>query len=106
MGVSFKREVLASVILTTVAISAGQTAIMKSQAVVSLAISPMKSSVQSGSRILIKVVLTNISNHDIVVVREVSGTDCKVDVRDMAGTLASDTKYGRLWNGHAAVTDT
>jgi len=67
----------------------------------SLAISAVQKSASVGSPLEIEVVLTNNTNHDITVGRELSGMDCRVDVRDRQGKLPADTRFGYLRNGHA-----
>jgi hypothetical protein len=75
------------------------------QPVVTLNVSAVQPSVKVGSPVRVKVVLQNISDHDIIVSREVRGLDCRVDVRDAEGRLAPDTKLGYLWNGHVSNPD-
>jgi hypothetical protein len=72
--------------------------------VISLAINA-KGTVKIGSPIVIGVILTNTSRHKIVVERQVRGTDCQVDVRDMSGKLAPDTRFGLIYNGHVSISD-
>lgn len=71
----------------------------------SLTISAAKDSVKSGSPVLIEVTLLNISNHDIVLDRLLSGADCRIDVRDVNGKWPPDTKFGYIHNGHVPVAN-
>jgi len=75
------------------------------QPVITLSISAVQASAKVGSPVRVKVVLHNISDHDILVAREVRGLDCRVDVRDAEGKLPPDTKLGYLWNGHVSNPD-
>ncbi len=67
----------------------------------SLTISQVRDSLKIGSPILVRMILTNNSNHDISVGRDVRERDYQVEVRDANGDLAVDTKYGHARNGHA-----
>jgi hypothetical protein len=96
---------VACLCLVAVQLSAsGQTTAPAAKPVISLAIHSI-ASIQAGSKVFIHVVLTNTSAHDIVVEREVRGTDCAIDVRDEKGKLAPDTKYGLVTNGHVNIND-
>ena len=75
------------------------------QPVTTLNISTVQESVKVGSPVRIRVILKNISDHDIVVGREVGGMDCRIDVRDAHGKLVADTKLGYFRNGHVANLD-
>jgi hypothetical protein len=101
MRVVFGRLVLS--ILASFA-TTGQSATPEAKPVISLTISA-KPTIKVGSTVGIHVVLANISTHDIVVQREVRGTDCFVDVRDENGKLPPDTKFGLIYNGHVSITD-
>ena len=70
-----------------------------------LTIKASQRSVKVGSPVFIEVTVTNKSGHDIVVPREVRGTDSQVEVRDLTGKLADDSKFGYVWNGHVANPD-
>ena len=82
----------------------GQSSASGAKQVISLTISS-KPAVKVGSIVGIHVVLTNTSEHDSGVEREVRGTDCAIDVRDQKGNFAPDTKYGLPFNGHVNVDD-
>jgi len=69
--------------------------------VISLAISAVRKSVRARSPVRVKVVLTNKSSHGILVGREVRGSDCQIEVRDVNGHLARDTAFGSVRNGRA-----
>jgi hypothetical protein len=100
------RAVMACLVFSIVASLAAswQSTASGAKPVISLAINS-KPTVKVGSTVGIHVVLTNTSAHDIVIEREVRGTDCAVEVRDANGKLAPDTKFGLLHNGHVSVTD-
>lgn len=72
--------------------------------VISLSISS-KPTAKVGSTVGIHVVLKNISAHGVAIVGEVRGRDYKIDVRDVNGKLAPDTKLGLIYNGHVSITD-
>ena len=95
--------VLALFVASPLAVRA-QTTASDGEPVISLVISA-KPSAKLGESIFVHVLLTNVSSHDIVVPREVRGTDCGIDVRDVTGTLAPDSRFGLLHNGHTSVTD-
>jgi hypothetical protein len=98
------RVVLASlVIFLLAALTVSGQSTPRTKPVISLAISA-KPTVKGGS-VGIHVVLTNTSTHDIVIGREVRGTDCVVEVRDENGNLPPETKFGLLYNGHVSVSD-
>lgn len=61
--------------------------------------------VKVGGAVPITVVLTNRSHHDVLVERDVRGTDCQIDVRDEAGEPAPETRFGVIYNGHAEPID-
>lgn len=61
--------------------------------------------VRVGAPVVITVVLTNRSHHSLVIEREVSGTDCQIEVRDDTGKLVPETKFGLVYNGHVEVVD-
>lgn len=77
----------------------------QTQPVITLNISAVQKSIKAGSSVQIRVNLKNISSHDIALVMEVKGRDCRVDVRDADGKLAPETKLGYVWNGHVASPD-
>ncbi len=70
-----------------------------------LTIKASQRSVKIGSSVYIEVTAANKSGHDIVVPREVRGTDSQIEVRDLSGKLADDSKFGYVWNGHVADPD-
>lgn len=76
-----------------------------SQAVASIAISAVQEYVRAGSPVRIRVTLKNTSDHGVFITRDVAGRECKVEVRDVNGKLAADTKAGYIWNGHVASPD-
>jgi len=97
-------------ILTIVAAAAGTAVAQKASPstappTISLTISAVHDSVKAGSPVVIDVTLLNKSSHDIVFRREIRGRDLHVDVRDVTGKLAADTKLGYIWNGHVANLD-
>jgi len=85
-------------------LSVGQSAPPTSRPVISLAITS-KPKMKVGSPVVITVTLANISGRDIEVEREIRGTDCRVDVRDISGKSVQDSKFGLLYNGHDTVGD-
>jgi hypothetical protein len=76
-----------------------------SQAVASIAISAVQDHVKAGSPVRIRATLKNTSDHGVFITRERAGRECEVDVRDVDGKLAADTKAGHIWNGHVASPD-
>jgi len=90
-----------------VSIAAGQnpSASSETQPTIALTIKTEHSSVKIGDPIPIEVTLTNKSDHDLNLVREIYGHDLLVNVRDADGKVPADTKYGYLWNGHVANPD-
>jgi prevent-host-death family protein len=72
---------------------------------ISLEITAIQETVDAGSPVLIKVVLTNISNHDLAMTSDTRGFDFQIEVRDSKGALAPDTRLGYVWNGNAPYVD-
>jgi hypothetical protein len=90
----------------TLGIAVGQNSKpSQTQPAITLNISAVQESVKVGSPVRVRLILKNKSDHDIVVVREIRGFDCHVDVRDTDGQLAADTKLGYILNGHVANLD-
>lgn len=70
-----------------------------------LAISAEQNSVNVGTPVRVKVILTNKSGHDVTFSRPGDGYDCRLDVRDINGKLAPDTKFGYLRSSHDTKPD-
>jgi hypothetical protein len=70
--------------------------------VLSIAATPLRHKVKSGSSVLLTVSMTNRSNHDVSVWMEKGGGEdqYEVDVRDQRRTLPAETEYGKKRNGH------
>ena len=91
-------------LLFAVPYASGQSTSAKPKPVIALTIRSA-TIFKAGALVPVHVVLQNISSHDIVIEREVRGTDCSIDVRDVVGKLPPDTKFGLVHNGHASITD-
>lgn len=116
MGVTKRKSVLImknlrtffliSVILTPIYTTAAQgTNNSVVPPVTSVSIKAELDSAKVGFPVMVKVVLTNISNHDLTITREARGGDCLFDVRDEKGILAPDTRFGYIRNHHVADPD-
>jgi antitoxin (DNA-binding transcriptional repressor) of toxin-antitoxin stability system/type 1 fimbria pilin len=72
---------------------------------ISLKIAAVQKTVDTGSPVLIEIVLTNVSNRDLAMNSDTRGFDFHIKVRDSKRTLAAGTRLGYVWNGNAPVVD-
>ena len=72
------------------------------KSVLALAASPVRHKVKSGSPVLLKVSMMNVSRHDVSVWTDAGDGEnqYEVDVRDQKRRLPADTEYGKKRNGH------
>lgn len=81
-----------------------QSTASETKPVISLTISS-RPTAKVGSTVGIHIVVKNISAHEVAIVGGVKGRDYKIDVRDVNGKLAPDTKLGLIYNGHVSITN-
>lgn len=94
-----------ALLVAPVSVSAQKSKSPDALPVISLAISARQNSARVGSPIRVEVALENKSGHEIAITRELRGRDCRVEVRDLNGKLAADTKLGRVWNRNTLIAD-